>query len=83
MWSITATAVCLDAAALDPEDRPAAERALREAGDLTARQIADVGRDGAPARLQLTRIASTVARTLYRSFVHASPRVTSTGAALH
>ena len=83
VWSITATAVCLEAAPLDAEDRPAAARALREAGDLAARLIAEVGRDAAPARLRLARIATTISRTLYRSFVLNSPRVTSTGAALN
>lgn len=83
VWSITATAICMDAAPLDAEDRPAAERALREAGDLAARLIVEVGRDAAPARLRLARIAATTSRTLYRRFARASPRVTSTGALLN
>jgi hypothetical protein len=83
LWSITATAVCLEAAPMDREDVPAAERALREAGDLCARLFVEVGRDAAPARLRLARIAATISRTLYRGFVRASPPVTSTGAPLN
>jgi hypothetical protein len=83
VWSVTATAIYLDVAPLDPEDRPAVERALREAGDLAARLIVEVGRDAAPAQLRVARIASAISRTLYRRFVRSSPRVTSTGAPLN